>query len=364
MKTRSEKRQPLVIALMIILSLVYAKSFSQEDVVEKISKVFSANKNSVLNIDTKYGDVDIRDWEKNEIKIDVEIIIRNLSSQKAKQVLDNIDIDIHEEGNTVYAETKLGDAFFKILGNKHHKDNNQFEINYVVHMPATVAVNLENKYGNVFINKLESKSTISVKYGNLQANQLLSSGKENMTEINLGYSNGTIEACKWLKLNIKYSKMTIQKSKALIILSKYSKVYIDKNSSVVCESKYDTYRIGTLSNFVTEAQYSNFKFDAVGNKFRCNTKYTDVKIAHVPASFELIEIENSYGSISIGIDPGASYRLKGHAKYAKIHYPSDSRVNKFQENTEMRVDGVVGSENGELPSVKIETRYGSINLVK
>jgi hypothetical protein len=231
-------------------------------------------------------------------------------------------------------------------------------------MPSSTKLSLENKYGSVFINKLESKSSITIKYGNLQANQLLSSGKEEMTEINLGYSNGTIETCKWLKLNIKYSKINIQESKALILMSKYSKVNIEKNSSIVCESKYDTYRIGTLSNFVTEAQYSNFKIDALKNKLKINTKYTDTKIEYVPVSFESIEIENSYGSINIGIDPNATYKIKGYAKYAKIHYPSFARVNKFQENTEMSVEGIVGKENEANSYVRINTKYGSIKLVK
>ncbi len=364
MKNTSRNKYPFPIILILLLSITSVKSHSQEDVVENITKAFSAGNNTVLNINTKYGDVDIRDWEKREVKIAVQIIIRDLSPQKAKQVLDNIDINISESDNVIYAETKLNDAFFKIVGENYHSDEKKFEINYVVNMPVDVKLSLENKYGNIFINKLTSKSDITLKYGNLQANQLFSSGKENMTEINLGYSKGTIESCQWLKLNIKYSKINIQNSRALIVLSKYSKLGIEKSSSIVSESKYDTYQIGILSNFVTEAQYSNFKFDKLMNKLRINTTYTDIKIGYVSPAFESIEIENSYGSVSIGIDPEASYKINGHARYAKIHYPSNSKVNRFQENTEMTVKGVVGKKNDNLPYVKIETKYGSINLVK
>ncbi len=364
MKNKIENRNLFLITLALLISFLSTDSFSQEDVEKNITKVFAAGKSSILNINTKYGDVDIRDWEKNEIKIDVQIKIHDLSSQKARQVLDNIDIDIYEEGNSIYAETKFSDAFYKSFGNKQYTDDNKFEINYIIHMPSVVKLLLENKYGNVFINNLESASVITIKYGNLQANQLLSAGKEAMTEVNLGYSKGTIESCKWLKLNIKYSKINIENSQALMILSKYSKIFIEKNSSIVSESKYDSYQINKIANFITDAQYSNFKFEKLTNKLRINTKYTDTKIAYVSPSFESIDIDNSYGSISIGIDPSASYQLKGTAKYAKIHYPSNSRVNKFQENTEMSVEGVIGDKKGDLPYVHIETRYGSINLVK
>jgi hypothetical protein len=363
MKNKIENRNLFLITLALLISFLTSDLFSQEDVEKNITKVFSAGKSSVLNINTKYGDVDIRDWEQNEIKIDVQIKIHDLSSQKARQVMDYIDIDIYEEGNSIYAETKFSDAFYKSFGNKY-TDDNKFEINYIIHMPSTVKLVLENKYGNVFINKLESASNITIKYGNLQANQLLSTGKEAMVEVNLGYSKGTIESCKWLRLNIKYSKINIENSQALMVLSKYSKVFIEKNSSIVCESKYDSYQVNKIANFVADAQYSHFKFEKLTNKLRLDTKYTDTKITYVSPSFESIDIDNSYGSISIGIDPSASYKLKGNAKYAKIHYPSNSRVNKFQENTEMSVEGIVGDKKGDLPYVDIETRYGSINLVK
>lgn len=352
------------IALFIFLALASVKTFSQEYVVKHISKAFSANSSTELNINTKYGNVDIRDWKKNEIKIDVKIIIRGLSSQKTDQVLKNININIYNEGNIIYAQTQFDDAFFKIIDKNYPRDDKNFEINYIINMPSNVKLSLKNKYGNIFINKLESKSIITLKYGSLQANQFLSSGKEKITEINLGYSNATIESCKWLKLNIKYSKLNIQDSKALIIMSKYSEVNIEKNSSVVCESKYDTYRIGTLSNFVTEAKFSNFKFDELKKKLLINTKYTDIRIKYIPPSFKSIEIENSYGSIGIGIDAKASYKIKGYAKYAEIHYPSNSRVIKSQENTEFNVRGVIGKENASDSYVKIETLYGSINLIK
>ncbi|MGD2034767.1 MAG: DUF4097 family beta strand repeat-containing protein [Bacteroidales bacterium] len=364
MKNKNEKRQSSFIPMLLLLTFASGTCFSQEDVVENIEKTFPVSKNTMLNIDTKYGDVDIRDWEKREVNIEVKIIIHDLNSQKARQVLENIDIDIHEEGNDIYVRTSFDDDFFRIIGNDYHTDNKKFEINYVIQMPSDLRVTLNNKYGNIFINKLESESVISLKYGNLKVNHLYASGKENMTELNLGYSNGTIENCQWIKLNIKYSKLNIQNSQALIILSKYSKVNIEKNSSIVCESKYDTYNIGKISNFVAEAQYSNFRFDKLINKLRIRTKYTDTKIDYIPPTFELIEIENSYGSVKIGIDPDASYSLDGYAKYAKIQYPSDARVNRFQENTEMTVKGIVGNKKDNLPVVNVETKYGGIALIR
>lgn len=34
-----------------------------------------------------------------------------------------------------------------------------------------------------------------------------------------------------------------------------------------------------------------------------------------------------------------------------------------QENTELRVDGVVGEDGPDLPKVSIETKYGGVKLI-
>jgi hypothetical protein len=223
-------------------------------------------------------------------------------------------------------------------------------------------VNIENKYGDLFINELASTSVIAVKYGNLKINKLRGKNKDEMVEVDMGYSNGTIESCEWLRVISKYSKLNIGNSKALIILSKYSKMNIETGTSIVSESKYDTYTIGKLANFVAEAQYSNYKFDEISNRIKLETKYTDVRVESVPAGFESIEIENGYGSMKFGIASNASYRLYGHAKYAKISFPETNRINRFQENNEQRVEGLIGTDSKNAGSVKIETSYGSIAL--
>jgi hypothetical protein len=232
-------------------------------------------------------------------------------------------------------------------------------------MPKTMPLNLSNKYGSVFINELSSTSTIDVKYGKLTANKILHDSEQPLTKVVLGYSNATIQECKWVKLDIKYSKIQIAQSKALIVQSKYSKIYVDNGSSLICESKYDTYELGKLNNLVASAGYTHFKIIELSNKLQIESKYSDVEIENVPAGFEHIKIENGYGSFKIGIAQDASYRIDGNARYCKIIYPEDNgRVNRFNENTEMKVNGLIGRDESTKSSVVVNSSYGNIRLVK
>jgi hypothetical protein len=123
--------------------------------------------------------------------------------------------------------------------------------------------------------------------------------------------------------------------------------------------------MGKLNNLVVTAGYTHFKIQELSNKLQIESKYSDVEIEDVPAGFALIKVDNSYGSFKIGISPAASYRIDGLAKYCKINYPEEyGRVNKFNENTEMKVNGIVGKDENTKSSVIVNSSYGNIRLVR
>jgi len=347
-----------VSAGLIILSQII---YCQEGKTKKFHNDYEVNRNSQLVLINKYGDIDIKDWNKDQISVDVTILVRDINEQKAEQVFEKVEISFTREENIIKVETIFDEEFFRLV-NETNLQEKKFEINYLVMLPDYLKVDVNNKYGNIFVNRLASPSVIRVKYGSLKINELIAENKENMAEVDLGYSKGTIESCEWVKILAKYSQLTVQNSKALLSISKYSKISVEQGTTLICESKYDTYEFGSLSNFVTESQYSNIRGDVVKRKVELDTKYTDVKIEQIPDGFESVNVENKYGSVKIGIASGASYELEGHAKYARINYPETGKVSRYQENVEMTLEGIVGTRNDPSAKVKIETEYGGVSL--
>lgn len=346
----------------ILLAFVFtATMVAQEKVGKELQKTFKVADNSKLSIINKYGNIDIKNSNNSTIDVLAQVTYEGISDEKAQELMSMISIENRTEGNNIYFETKYDDNFGQKL-NRINNGNKSFEVNYTVNMPHTVSVDLSNKYGNIFVDKISAASKIAVKYGKLKANDISSVNKSPMTEVILGYSDATIEICSWLKLTMKYSKVQVEESKALVVLSKYSKVFVERGSSIVTESKYDTYEIGSIANFVTDAAYSDFRFKSIGKKLHSDTKYSDVKVNYMPAGFENIRITNSYGSYNINIEEGASYKLKGIAKYGSISYPDNSRVNQFKENTSQEVEGRVGSNENPEAKVIIDTKYGAVKL--
>ncbi len=360
----TRKNDFIRICVTILLSIfIFTFASSQERIGKELNETVDLSPQTKLFIENKYGNIDIRNWDKKTIDVSVKVILYDIDDKEAEELLKMINIDYKKEGDNLFFETKYDESFSNSLTRINNRDK-KFEVNYIVNMPHHVPVNLKNRYGNIFVGHISSVSTIEINYGKFKANNISSSGKEPMTKIVLGYSDGSIEKSNWMKVIMKYSKLNIDESKALIVQSKYSKVFLERGSSLVVESKYDTYEIGVLANFVAEAAYCNYKFKSIGKKLQLETKYTDVKIGYVPASFEQIKITNSYGSYKIGIEDGASYHLKGASKYGNIIYPENSKVNRFQKPTALNVNGIVGKQPQTKSRVIIETKYGTVKLTK
>jgi len=354
-----QKAGVLLVALTVTMGILAQEvPFTKE-----IKKEFAVNSNTRLEVLNKYGDVDIISRNDAFLSIDVMIKVNVRDQQRADDLLRMIQINISQEGDLIKAETDIGEDFGRYFKG-FHSDNGGLEINYKVSMPKTVPVNLSNKYGNVFIDELTSTSTIDVKYGKLTANKILHDSKEPLTKVYLSYSNGTIQETRWIELDIKYSKISLTECKALAIVSKYSKVYVTRASSIVSESKYDTYEIGKLNNFVTTTAYGHFSINSLSGKLQVDSKYSDGLVDQISAGFEGIKINNSYGTYKLGIDPAASYKLNGYSKYCNIVYPeNNAKVNRFNENNEMKVDGVIGIAQNAKAEVSVTSHYGNIRLI-
>jgi hypothetical protein len=329
-----------------------------------ILKEFQVNQNTRLELANQYGNVDIVNCEDQRLSIEVNLKVNVRDKDKANEILNTVKINITQEGDVIKAVTVLDDDFSRMFRGSNN-NNGGLEINYTVTMPKTLPVHLTNKYGNVFVDELVSTSTLDVKYGKLTINKILHDSKEPLTKIFLSYSKGTIQEARWIELDIKYSQLNITDSKALALMSKYSKVFVTNGSSIVSESKYDTYEIGKLNNFITTAAYGHFVISELSGKLQVDTKYSDVIVDNISSGFEQIKINNSYGTYKLGIDPDASYKLNGYSKYCTITYPEkNARVNQFNENNELKVNGVVGNNPNPSADVSVTSRYGNIRLIR
>jgi hypothetical protein len=336
---------------VITLSLMYVVTFGQDDFSKNYEKSYDVNKSTFFKISNKYGKVHIENINTDKVEILVTLNVETKNKEKAENFFDKIDINIDKSGNTITAETEIdGD-----LKAKH------FSIDYYIKMPSYLKIDLTNKYGEIFINKLTSKSTITCKYGHLQINELLTSELENLATVNIKYSKGAINTCDYLNLEIKYSEMEIDKSKAVYVNSGYSQLEFDKAYILKIVSKYDpNFEIKEATKIELEGKYSGYEIGKLANSISGIIAYSNIEIDNVSKGFEKIDLNSKYGNIEIDVDDEASYKLNASNEYGSIDCKIEDKIDS--EGTSEMVEGFVGSDKTSKSLIKLVSKYGNIEV--
>lgn len=355
---KASKFKTLTTTLFI---LVFSISFSyaQHKETKEFKKEFNLNKASTLSVSNTFGDINILNWDKNTALIEVSVEVEFSSEKKAKEVIQLIDVNFNQEGDLIKANTVIENELKKIKN--FNTKNSRISIQYEIKVPKYINVNIDNKFGNVFIDRIDGHADISVKFGTLKIYELSRGNQKPLNNIYLAYSSdeSKIENANWLNITSRYSELRLNDVKALAIDSKYSEVTIDKVNSVAATSAFDEYDIDNARNISIQGGYTEVEIGKIYQKLELQTKYGEVNVNYIDVDFEEVTINGKYTDIEISIDPQAGYKLNAMAKYGNITFPSHIKVSRIKENTQTRMFGTIGSGKG---NVNLTLNYGSIEI--
>jgi len=347
--------------LILLTAILLSFTLTAQEVSKDFHKEYKADKNTMLDLSNRYGDIIITSWDKDQVVIDVKITVRHPDKERAEKYLSMINVEFSEEPNHISAKTVIEDNFnFSGWGNSR-----EFKINYTVHMPYVTGLNLMNRYGNTDIDELRGLVSIDVKYGGIEVDKLARGNEKPINRIAVAYGKGSIDEAGWLELYVRYSNpVTVNKSQALLVDSRYSKLNFGETSSVVSDAKYDTYNITRINNLVLMSGYTTVNISTLAKKLNYEGSYGSMTIDQVPAGFESMEVDVRYSGVRLGIAESASYQIDAKASYGGIKFNEESFKfrKRIVENNSTELSGTIGSNESPASSVKISTSYGTVKL--
>lgn len=332
---------------------------------KSFNESFTTNADVALEVQNKYGNVDITTWNKNEVLVKAEIIVNARSESAANEIFDNVSVGISGNRNRVSAITSINSS------KNYSCDDGKYEVHYFISAPASARPDIYNKYGNITIGELKNDLEVEIKYGNLDTENI--DGKLNLI---IGYGNANVGELGPLDLEIKYGKFKSGNIKGATIISKYSTVKIGNGDDFDITSKYDTYRLGEIGDLMNAGKYDNFRIEKVKN-VDLQTKYTTFKTNHLSES---MRFEGKYGSIGISelsddfkslnfvcrytpikIGTTAEFKIEAETKYCSVGLPyemdytekvKDGKYYSIKAKTSDRAKGVI----------KADLEYGSLKI--
>jgi hypothetical protein len=269
----------------------------------------------------------IMTWDKNEIKVDVNITGKSDNSdQRAQEIVDRITITDSKSGNTVSFKTNFADEHKN--NDKRDRDENHnegMEVNWSVYLPAGNALTAENQFGKMIVPDIRGEANLTSKFGSLTAGKISNArsitvefGSADIAQMNGGeltikFSSGTVKKLGGdINSDLEFSQVKLELDndlKSIQIDNSYSTVYLDLDRSFSANYDISTSH-GEFTNNTAFAikRQGNDDDNRYGPRF--NNRYSGTS----GGGAAKVRVNSSFGEIIAGHDlnPDLTDKHKGN----------------------------------------------------
>lgn len=350
----------LLIFLLSSLLTFSAEGWHGKHTKEKtLKKEYTVNRDALLKINNSYGNINIITYSGNTVSIEVHIKTNGNNLEKVQEKLEDITVAFQASASMVSAKTIFGKNRSGSWWNWGRNDNVHMEINYLVKLPITNGVDLNNDYGNINLDRLEGRAKISCDYGKITTKELLADNNL----ISFDYTNNSyFEYIKSGKIQADYSSFTVGKTKNLDLNADYTKstVEIAENISYTCD--YGSVTVEKANNVNGKGDYLTARFGEIYKNIQIAADYGTIKIDKMTANAGNVTINSDYTVITIGYDPSYHFNFDLILEYASLRSDDNFQfIKKKVESTSKYYQGYYGDINiGNL--IKISSDYGSVTI--
>ncbi len=318
---------------------------------KNISKTYNVNANATTEISNSYGNINVYLWDENKISIQVFIKVSGNNESRVNDKLNDITIDFSASDMEVDAKTVLGTKSWS-------KGNMSYEINYTIKIPRNGAIDLNNKYGNISVDKLNGSSSISIQYGSLLLGQFYNKNND----FNIAYSkNSSIESIDKLNLSCQYSDLVIQKVNQINIEGNYNDFNINAIGALNLVGNYTKIKSSSIQKVIINGNYLTLKLGEISSNLKLNSNYTDLQFLATSRT-DKIDIDGNYTNVKISCQPTYNFNFDINLRYGSLKENLDLKfTEKSEKSSSKSYLGYNGNQNKSKLNVSLN--YGTVQLL-
>lgn len=323
-------------------------------------ETFDVAKDARLQLNNKYGNINIESWKKNTIEIEVQVISTGRDQEDVLERLEEVDIQISGNKSQVSASTGIEkkNTFFSWFNN----NSASLRIDYIVKMPEKNLLELKNSYGDVFIDQLKGDVKIDVNYGDVKAGELW--GENNYIE--LDYSSSSGSEFKFINsgtIDADYSTVEVGSSDVLYVDTDYTTLRLGEINQLKFDMDYGKIKLKKAYILTGETDYVNVHIEEVNVSLSLDMDYGSLVVDRVTADLKNLDLNADYTNVEIGIDPNLDFQFRVDLSYADLRCPRDVVYRKeIQKNSSRYYEGYMGNPEAKT-NFKIDSDYGNVKLV-
>ena len=357
----------LVIGVALIFS---GPCFAADDakLTKVITESYLATSSAELEINNKYGDVIINDWDEDSVSITITITAYGKDEEAAGRLLDRTEIKFNTSasGIQVYTQLSKSDGWLKDFWNELSGysqtiiSKDQLTIDYQVFMPADMDLELTNKYGDVFLAERRGLTRIDMSNGNMKAEEI--SGDAHLS---FRYGNADINTLASAEIVLKSAELNLDQVQELFMQSNSSTVDLGQVAAADIVSRTDKITIKKLQRLSGQTSFSKLRLMSVEQSVDLDTNYGSTTIERVDHQFTEILIRGNSTDVDLTFDHMAYFAARVVAKEGKFRLPADHGLKQvYTDGTEkfIKSSGSLGKINSNPGEVNVDAKGGRVQL--
>tara|TARA_R110002012_G_scaffold206357_1_gene376102 strand:+ start:17425 stop:18519 length:1095 start_codon:yes stop_codon:yes gene_type:complete len=363
MKSKIIYKLVLIFALLpVVVSASTNPEKKDKHTEEKtIKKSYSVSENARLKIDNSYGNLDVITWNENRIEIVVNITVSGNDEDKVREKIDDITVDFEGSSNYVSAQTIFNNRKSNSWWNWGSNNSINMKVNYVIKMPMTNSVDLNNDYGSITLDKLEGNAKINCDYGKITTKELM--GTNNQIEFDYT-KNSYFEYINGGTINADYGEFTVAKAKTITLEADYTNSKFETIEDLKYDCDYGSLTADRANNVNGVGDYLTVVLGDIYKNVTLDSDYGSIKIKNMKETAKNITIDSDYVGIHIGFETDYHFNFEIDLDYASLRSHDGFEFNKKRdESTSKYYQGYYGSSN-TTNNIRINSDYGSVTIDK
>ncbi len=353
MHSSAYRPSPLMPLLLTVLSLLLpgvaqAQAYTDH---QRVERSFELDRESTLELQNKYGSIEINTWEKDSLRIEASIYLSESSKAKLRKLKEDVRIDFSGTRSYIIVKTKIESESGRIaselrsVGHTLTGENKRMEINYTIHAPAYLDVTLDNKFGDIYIDELDGQTDITLSNGALKANRM-----DGIAQLKLSFANGMINSLGSSTLQLSYSDLSLGKVNQLDIKSRSSKLSAESIKVLKMDSRRDRLKFKAVEYFYGKSSFTQIHIQDFRREVDIYMNYGKLNIARIESGFSNVFIESSYTDLNLKFNPSQAFSFDIlHHERAILHLPVEGVQSQSGRNGKdhLQTSGKMGTGTAE-----------------
>ncbi len=331
--------------LIVSLGLIVFEGDDRSRIIERTHPASSATTLTIVN---QFGNVQVEEWDKNEVYIQVSTTTTETNPVEVKKLLDKVSIDIREVGNQISYTTRID-----------KKPEGKVEVNYTVKMPRLAKMELTNGFGDIQCGELRTPATIRLSYGTIRAAGFLSD-----SFLAFDFSKGEVLSISGGTIEFNYSDIEIGTIGTAEITSKFSQLDFGKASYLNVDIKYGEIKIGRVTDLVANAHFADFKVNEVTGSVRMMANYVPTfEVGKLASTFTNFQFSGQFSPVYVQLAEGLASNFLISLSNAELSsiVIGEAYSRRVREESKSEFQGTFGGGHS-VKMIRIESSFGNVKL--